>query len=237
MSSHDKCDQYCSCDCDFEEWYVRHIKTIHSYVLSKTLDPTLAEDCTSQTFLNAFARRERFRCHGHGIRPWLFAIARNIVRDLHRSGWFRCETPIEDVPDGINAVCSSEEQLLRSEMNDALTRYIDTLPNEQAQCVRLRFIQELSVAETARTMQRGEGAVRAPQYRAIRKLRTMLTPSGSGVRSERQERSRTRNIRFGQPPCGETDLLRLVAERAIHNQPGEGGPDGPPSGWSRSPCS
>jgi RNA polymerase sigma-70 factor, ECF subfamily len=38
----------------------------------------------------------------------------------------------------------------------------------------LRFIQGLSVAETARIMQRNEGAIKALQHRAVRRLAQLM---------------------------------------------------------------
>ena len=45
---------------------------------------------------------------------------------------------------------------------------------EQQECVVLRFLQGLSVAETALAMGKNEGAIKALQYRAVRALGRML---------------------------------------------------------------
>ena len=42
---------------------------------------------------------------------------------------------------------------------------------DQAECITLRFLHGLSVAETARVLGRSEGAVKQLQLRAIRALR------------------------------------------------------------------
>jgi RNA polymerase sigma-70 factor (ECF subfamily) len=48
---------------------------------------------------------------------------------------------------------------------------------DQQECIQLRFLQGLSVAETARVMDRNEGAVKALQHRAVRRLAQLL-PDG-----------------------------------------------------------
>lgn len=164
----------CSCQQDFAHWYVTHGNKIRDYILSQTHDPALAEDCTSQTFLRAFTQRSSFRCRGRGVSPWLFTIARNIVHDVHKSAWYRREAATTSLVDEPDAGASPEQQVQLQELLTQLRACIVALPEDQARCVELRFLDELSVPETAKAMRRPEGAVRALQYRAIGRLRTML---------------------------------------------------------------
>jgi len=48
------------------------------------------------------------------------------------------------------------------------------LGDDQRECIALRFLQGLSVAETATIMGRNEGAVKALQHRAVRRLATLM---------------------------------------------------------------
>ena len=48
------------------------------------------------------------------------------------------------------------------------------LGDEQRECVLLRFIQGFSVAETAAVMGKNDGAVKALQHRAVRKLADLI---------------------------------------------------------------
>ena len=50
------------------------------------------------------------------------------------------------------------------------------LGDEQRECVLLRFIQGFSVVETAEVMGKTDGAIKALQYRAVRKLADLLAP-------------------------------------------------------------
>ena len=47
---------------------------------------------------------------------------------------------------------------------------VNALPNEQRDCVLMRFIQGLSIAQTAAALGRSEGAVKQLQLRAVRSL-------------------------------------------------------------------
>ena len=155
-------------------WYVRHARSVRAYILARTRDPDTADDCTSKTYLRAVARRDSFRCTGDSVQPWLFTIARNIVHDHLKSAAVRRETPTDTFVDRAGMDTSPEERLLRWEVSAILRDCVQQLPADQAECVRLRFLADLSVAETARMMSRPEGAIRALQYRALRRLRAML---------------------------------------------------------------
>jgi RNA polymerase sigma factor (sigma-70 family) len=48
---------------------------------------------------------------------------------------------------------------------------------EQQECLALRFLHGLSVAETAEVMGKREGAVKTLQHRAIRRLAALLPAS------------------------------------------------------------
>lgn len=159
---------------DIACWYREHAPAIRAYVASRTGNRVLADDCTSQVFLRACAGRGSFHDRGAGVRPWLFTIARNVVYDQRMSNHRRHELTV-DLPDcGVDPGPSPEKAVLDRELSRALARSIDQLPSDQARCIRLRYLHEKSVSETARAMDRAETAVRALQYRAIRGLRTII---------------------------------------------------------------
>jgi RNA polymerase sigma-70 factor (ECF subfamily) len=58
--------------------------------------------------------------------------------------------------------------------NAALLEGVKRLNARQQECIVLRFLQGLSVAETARIMGKNEGAIKTLQYRAVRALAQLL---------------------------------------------------------------
>ena len=58
-----------------------------------------------------------------------------------------------------------------------LLEAVTQLGAEQQECIVLRFLQGLSVSETALVMGKNDGAVKALQYRAVRSLSRLL-PAG-----------------------------------------------------------
>ena len=70
-----------------------------------------------------------------------------------------------------------ESSVLEAMQNKVLLEAVKQLNAEQQECIVLRFLQGLSVAETAEAMGKNDGAIKALQYRAIRSLGRLL-PEG-----------------------------------------------------------
>jgi RNA polymerase sigma-70 factor (ECF subfamily) len=51
---------------------------------------------------------------------------------------------------------------------------VQQLGDEQRECVMLRFVHGFSVAETAQVMGKNDGAIKALQHRAVRKLADLI---------------------------------------------------------------
>jgi RNA polymerase sigma-70 factor, ECF subfamily len=161
----------------FGRLYDRYVDVVHRYAYARLGDRTLAEDVTSETFLRALRRIGTVSYRGRDVGAWFVTIARNIVLDHVKSGRNRYEVvsaePLEPPP----AIEGPESAVLRQLSADELLRCVRQLPPDQQECVVLRFLQGLSVAETATVMARNVGAVKALQHRALRRLAGSL-PEG-----------------------------------------------------------
>ena len=76
---------------------------------------------------------------------------------------------------GDRATAGPEEAVLQSLTNAELLTVVQQLSEDQRECVVLRFLQGLSVAETAAAMGKKDGAVKALQHRAVRRLGMLLS--------------------------------------------------------------
>jgi RNA polymerase sigma-70 factor (ECF subfamily) len=70
-----------------------------------------------------------------------------------------------------------ETSVLASLTNEALLQALTQLPTEQQDCLVMRFLQGLSIAETAKVLGRSDGAVKQLQLRGVRNLAKLL-PEG-----------------------------------------------------------
>ena len=69
----------------FREFYDRYAAWMRSWFLRQTGSETAALDLTAETFAQAWHASRRFRdmADGSGA-PWLFGIARNLLRQYHK---------------------------------------------------------------------------------------------------------------------------------------------------------
>jgi len=163
----------------FAELYDRYVGLVYRYIYYRVSSVVLAEDLTSETFLRALRRLPSFQWQGRDFGAWLVTIARNLIADHYKSGRYRLEVTADDIVLMAHAQAtteSPEREVIESLTNATLLEAVKRLGAEQQECIVLRFLQGLSVAETALAMGKNEGAIKALQYRAVRTLGRMLPP-------------------------------------------------------------
>ncbi|WP_432134394.1 MULTISPECIES: ECF subfamily RNA polymerase sigma factor, BldN family [unclassified Streptomyces] len=158
----------------FGRLYDQYSDTVYRYIYYRVGGKATAEDLTSETFLRALRRIGTFTWQGRDFGAWLVTIARNLVADHFKSSRFRLEITTGEMLDANEVERSPEDSVLESLSNAALLDAVRRLNPQQQECVTLRFLQGLSVAETARVMGKNEGAIKTLQYRAVRTLARLL---------------------------------------------------------------
>jgi RNA polymerase sigma-70 factor (ECF subfamily) len=159
----------------FGQLYDRYVDTVFRFVYYRVNDRALAEDFTSETFLRALRRISTISYQGRDIGAWFVTIARNIVLDHMKSARHRLEITTGDTIEGNDREPSPEQAVLESLASENLMEAVRQLGDEQRECVMLRFIQGFSVSETAAVMGKNDGAIKALQHRAVRKLAELVT--------------------------------------------------------------
>ncbi|MBV9099319.1 MAG: sigma-70 family RNA polymerase sigma factor [Frankiaceae bacterium] len=160
----------------FGELYDRYVDVVYRYIYYRVSNATLAEDLTSETFLRALRRITSYTWQGRDFGAWLVTIARNLIADHFKSGRYRMEVATSDLVEAgaDRGEDGPENEVLASITNEALLEAVKKLNPEQQECVSLRFLQGMSVAETAAIMGKNEGAIKALQYRAVKSLSRLL---------------------------------------------------------------
>ncbi len=154
--------------------YERYVDTVYRYIYVRVGSVPTAEDLTSETFIRALRRIDTFTWQGRDIAAWFITIARNLLTDNAKSSRFRLEVSTADMLDADEGVDGPEDEVLERLRDARLIDAVRSLKPEQAECVVLRFIQGLSLAETAKVLGRSEGAVKQLQLRAVRSLHREL---------------------------------------------------------------
>jgi RNA polymerase sigma-70 factor (ECF subfamily) len=160
----------------FGELYDRYVDVVYRYIYYRVSNQTLAEDLTSETFIRALRRITSYTWQGRDFGAWLVTIARNLIADHFKSGRYRLEVATSDLVEAgaDRSEEGPENEVLTGITNAALLDAVKSLNAEQQECISLRFLQGMSVAETAAIMGKNEGAIKALQYRAVKSLSRLL---------------------------------------------------------------
>src|SRR5919204_3941386 len=157
----------------FGELYDQHVDAVYRYVLYRVREPSDAEDLTSEVFTRAFANIHRYRWQGKSFLAWLYTIARNAVTDRRRR-----DRPTVDLDNAYGVAedgPTAHERAVHGEAVDALRGAVKHLTAEQQEVIVLRFVENLSSRQVAKVLGKNEGAIRALQFRALGRLRKLLT--------------------------------------------------------------
>jgi len=158
----------------FGQLYDRYVDTVFRFIYYRVNDRALAEDFTSETFLRALRRIGTISYQGRDIGAWFITIARNIVLDHLKSARHRLETTTGETIEGREQAQSTEAAVLDTLQSERLMEAVRQLGDEQRECVMLRFVHGMSVSETAQIMGKNDGAIKALQHRAVRKLADLV---------------------------------------------------------------
>ncbi len=119
------------------------------YAASITHDVDAARDVVQDTFLKLYTQDDPARFEGPGLKAWLFTVCRNRALD-----WLRRRrklvsldaSPVEHLP---SPDPSPHDAAADGEETAEILRFFSRLPGNQAECLRLKFQNDLSYREIA----------------------------------------------------------------------------------------
>jgi RNA polymerase sigma-70 factor (ECF subfamily) len=132
-------------------------------------DRERAEDATAETFRRALAKLRSYR--GDGFRPWLIAIAHNIVVDDLRGR--RPAVTLDDVIDRQADGPSLDDLALAGEEADLINDLLPRLTPGERAVIELR-LAGLAPHEIAQVLGKARPAVDMAYHRALIRLRELL---------------------------------------------------------------
>ena len=163
----------------FGQLFDHYHTSVYRFIYYRVSSVALAQDLASETFFRALRSMSSFRWQGKDFGAWLMTIARNLTADHYKSGRTRLEYTTEDMGAHDSSTEGPENTVLASLTNETLLKGLSELPTEQQECLIMRFLQGLSIAETAKILGRSDGAVKQLQLRGVRNLAKLL-PEGVG---------------------------------------------------------
>src|SRR3954452_25114936 len=159
----------------FREFYERYAVWMRSWFQRQTGSETVALDLTAEIFAQAWRGLRRFRdmAEGSGA-PWLFGIARNLLRQYHKHN--RIETAARarlGLPvdwQGTEEYDAVDDRIAAVAMKPALQHAVHGLPVDQRRALELRIIDQLPYEEVAGRLGCSINAARLRVSRALRHL-------------------------------------------------------------------
>ena len=145
--------------------YEEHVVQVYRFLYSRVGNREDAEDLTSQVFLKAVRHLDAARADA-SIKSWLFHLARTTLADYWRQYYKAPKTPLHLVmPE------RSEEAAVEESPTSAgtLRQVLAQLPEHYQRVLTLRFLESLSIKETAAEMGISENNVKVLQLRALRR--------------------------------------------------------------------
>ena len=136
-------------------------------------DSDEAEDIAQETFLRAFQALDRFD-QSRPMLPWILSIAANLARNRRRSIWRffgAIQRLVRDEPRLVSGEVDGHEQRWQTQ---ALWGAVQRLRHNDQEVIYLRFFLDMSVEETAQTMDVAPGTVKSRLNRALKRLREVI---------------------------------------------------------------
>jgi RNA polymerase sigma-70 factor (ECF subfamily) len=157
----------------FAQLYDLYARKIHSYLryhLNGRAD--LAEDLAADVFMKAMEKLHSYQFSGVPFSAWLYRIAHNHLIDYLRALPKKQGVSLDECS-GVDDP-SAEQALSKTLTHQEIRGALKGLTLEQRQVIMLRFMEDRSIADTARLMAKNEDAIKQLQVRALRNMRRAL---------------------------------------------------------------
>lgn len=135
------------------------------FALRRGLNDADAAEMVQETLSRAYSLQDRWR--GGNAAGWIVRIALNVLREQRR-------TRRRHAGAAVDLDLLPSEPAVDEEPRRQLLAAMEQLPERQRQALSLRFLDGLSVRQTAEIMQCAEGTVKAAVFAAMSSLRKTL---------------------------------------------------------------
>jgi RNA polymerase sigma-70 factor (ECF subfamily) len=141
-----------------------------AFLLRRTQTPEDAADCLAETFLIAWDKRGRLPSELEHARPWLFGVARNVLRRSQKQD-SRASTATAELARELNG---TQREIAD---DDPVSAALQQLPPIDREIIEMLAWDQLAPREIAAILQLSPNVVRIRAHRARLKLREELKPT------------------------------------------------------------
>ena len=154
----------------FTRLYQRYHPQIHGFFARRLKPGEDVDELQARVFLRMIEKLSTFNADRGGFRPWLFAIARNMLTDHRRT----TKQPANGSTASLASHATALEDLLRQEQRDQVQSLIAAYSPQTQEILCLRFGDGLGHREIAQVMGLTTAAVKQRVSRAVRDLRSRV---------------------------------------------------------------
>ncbi|WP_019154347.1 RNA polymerase sigma factor SigX [Robertmurraya massiliosenegalensis] len=161
-------------DSVFDELYSKYHHDVFQFIFYMVKNREQAEDLVQEVYIRVLKSYDRFEGKS-SEKTWLFSIARNVAIDHFRKqkGWRQKIAEKFDWSTGQikdeNPI--PEEIALQNEEISLIYQCLEHCTVDQRMVIILRYIQELTIIETAEALGWTESKVKTTQHRALKVLK------------------------------------------------------------------
>ena len=156
----------------FSELYDKYITKIYRFVFFRVNSKETAEDLTSEGFSRVWKTIQKgTKLENPGA--FLYRIARNIVTDYYRQ---RPEPQISlaDYKEVADPAPNLDDTVSLKSDIDTIKTVLTGLGEDYQEVITLRYVEDYSISEIAKILDRPEGTVRVMLHRGLEELRNKL---------------------------------------------------------------
>lgn len=161
----------------FSELIAFYYPYVSKFLLGLSRDEQLTQDLTQETFVRLIRGIERFQLDGDArFSTYVLTISKRLYIDYlrrERQVFVDFDTQI-NLPSGCNV---EEMAMTRLEARRAFD-LLSTLPEPQAQAIRLKYLEQMTLEEIALRLGSSTGTVKSRIHNGMVKLREKMTPGG-----------------------------------------------------------
>ena len=156
-------------DAGFSALYQETATDLLKFLLRRTPTPEDAADCLADTFLIAWNKRSEVPSQPEQARPWLFGVARNVLkRDRKRDG--RASAARADLARDLGG---AQRRIPEDDLVGAALQHLSPVDRE---IIEMLVWDQLAPREIAAILELSPNVVRIRAHRARLKLREELQP-------------------------------------------------------------
>lgn len=158
---------------EFSKLYNKHIEKIFRFIYLKVNSEEIAQDLCSETFLKGWLAFKEKSQEIKNPSAFLYQIARNLITDHYREKGRTQLVSVENNPI-IDPNPGIEEKIVLSSDIEQVRKGLTNLKDDYQNIIIWRYLDDFSMKEIAKMLDRSEQACRVLLHRALQALKNEL---------------------------------------------------------------